>query len=214
MRHMSFALTTPQILARTKTVTRRVGWRSLQSGDLIQAIEKGQGLKKGAKVRKLAVLRIVDVRLEAIGEVTAREVILEGFPEMSRAQFIGMFMATHGLSFMSQNVTRIEFEYVDTLTDADMIRLIQQHHHRTNIGPHEDDPSARIQWEKAWVDPGGSIFAGCPYLHVPVFQPGWSEPGWDPVRRVYPNARAQRLIAAIGWTPTKKAQPDLPEAES
>jgi hypothetical protein len=64
MRLMSFSLTTPQILARTKTVTRRMGWTFLRPGDLVQAIEKGQGLKKGEHVKRLAVLRIVDVRRE------------------------------------------------------------------------------------------------------------------------------------------------------
>ena len=38
MRRMAFSLTTPQILAQSKTVTRRVGWRFLQPGDLVMAV--------------------------------------------------------------------------------------------------------------------------------------------------------------------------------
>ena len=36
MRNISFALTTPQFKARTKTVTRRKGWLMLQPGDPVQ----------------------------------------------------------------------------------------------------------------------------------------------------------------------------------
>jgi hypothetical protein len=48
-RRMSFFLTTAQVLAHTKTVTRRDAgkWTTLKAGDKIVAIEKGQGLKVG-----------------------------------------------------------------------------------------------------------------------------------------------------------------------
>jgi hypothetical protein len=112
MRHMSFALTTPQILARTKTVTRRVGWRFLKSGDLIQAIEKGQGLKKGQRVRKLAVLRVENVRREPLCYIDAIDVRREGFPGMSDVEFMEMFERTHKGAHGFCDVTRIEFSYV------------------------------------------------------------------------------------------------------
>lgn len=41
MRNMSFALTKRQVLERTKTVTRRLGWEKLRPGDLVRAVEKG-----------------------------------------------------------------------------------------------------------------------------------------------------------------------------
>ena len=63
---MSFALTTEQIFNRTKTVTRRVGWTFLKPGDLLCAVRKGQGLKKGEKVERLATLRVVSVRRESL----------------------------------------------------------------------------------------------------------------------------------------------------
>lgn len=132
---MSFALTTAQILSRQKTVTRRVGWTFLKPGDLIQAVEKGMGLKKGEKVRKLAVIRVVYVRPEKLHELWrcdedfgAREMEREGFPGMPPAVFVDMFCASHrvvdSVEFGTgrlryrkcepgDEVNRIEFEYVD-----------------------------------------------------------------------------------------------------
>lgn len=66
MRQMSFSLTTPQVLARTKTVTRRIGWWYLRRGQILRAIEKGQGLKKGEKVRLLGFIRILSTRTERL----------------------------------------------------------------------------------------------------------------------------------------------------
>lgn len=131
MRNMSFALTTTQILARTKTVTRRTGWAFLKAGDFIQAVEKGMGLKKGEKAHKLAVLRVVDVRTERLDAITADDVAREGFPGWTPEQFVEMFCASHSIPDRRQGpprnryrppfpclpcdeVTRIEFEYVDS----------------------------------------------------------------------------------------------------
>jgi hypothetical protein len=111
---MSFALTTPQILARTKTVTRRLGWRSLTAGTLIQAVEKSQGLRKGQHVRKLAVLRVTDVNLEVLADgLSTSDVAREGFPTLTRHEFIDMFCNSHRGCFPSSIVTRIAFEYME-----------------------------------------------------------------------------------------------------
>jgi hypothetical protein len=119
MRNMSFALTTPQVLARTKTVTRRLGWTFLKPGDLIQAVEKGMGLKAGQKVRKLAVIRVISAEREWMSGFTARpdaqaECEREGFPEMTPEQFNSFFRRSHpdpGADDL--RVTRIEFQYVE-----------------------------------------------------------------------------------------------------
>ena len=119
VRRMSFSLTVAQILGRSKTVTRRVGWRFLKPGDLIQAVERAQGLKKGEKVRKLAVLRVVDVRVELLSRLKTdslygeNELPLEGFPCWTRDEFLESFCKSHGLKTMASDVTRIEFEYVE-----------------------------------------------------------------------------------------------------
>lgn len=118
---MSFALTTRQILDRTKTVTRRTGWAFLKPGDLIQAIEKGQGLKKGEHVKKLAVIEVVSVTGEWMscfrGRVDAQaECVREGFPEMSPEDFYAFFRGSHAdPSADDLLVYRIEFSYVDAL---------------------------------------------------------------------------------------------------
>lgn len=131
---MSFSLTAPQILARTKTVTRRIGWGFLKPGELVQAIEKGQGLKKGEKVKRLAVLRIVDVRPEPLSRLlpergrshlqprqpleqayALREIEREGFRDThSPQQFVQMFCRTHKGCTPATVVHRIEFAYVAT----------------------------------------------------------------------------------------------------
>lgn len=62
MRNMSFALTTDQFLAGTKTVTRRLGWKFLKPGDRVMACEKCMGLRKGEKIRRLGEIEIVSVK--------------------------------------------------------------------------------------------------------------------------------------------------------
>jgi len=53
-RNMSFMLTTAQYCARTKDVTRRLGWANLKPGDMFNGVEKAMGLKKGEKINKCA----------------------------------------------------------------------------------------------------------------------------------------------------------------
>lgn len=126
MRNISFALTTRQIRERTKTVTRRRGtwWaKILKPGDLLCAVEKSQGIKKGGLVR-LGVIRVVSVRVESLWEITAPdnlerygawgrvETQREGFVAMDGVDFVKIF-TDHMGGAPSQPVTRIEFEYVD-----------------------------------------------------------------------------------------------------
>ena len=108
---MSFALTTEQMRARTKTVTRRVGWGFLKPGDRLQAVVKGRGLKKGEKVAPLAVLRVERVSSESMSDFDdPRECVKEGFPEMTPDEFRAYFLRTHG-GAADLRVTRIEFSY-------------------------------------------------------------------------------------------------------
>jgi hypothetical protein len=110
--------------ARTKTVTRRKGefWaKALKPGDLVCAVEKSQGIKKGGLVR-LGVIRVVSVRVQALNEMLTderpfddREEAREGFPEMSPEQFVAMFCQHMG-GDSNQTVTRIEFEFTDEAT--------------------------------------------------------------------------------------------------
>lgn len=113
MRNMSFMLTPEQIRNRTKTVTRRLGWWNLKPGDRLQAVVKSQGLKKGEKIQKLAVIEIVNVHPEILCDITDRECVREGFPEMDSIQFTRMFCKEMKCD-IGEKVNRIEFKYIDT----------------------------------------------------------------------------------------------------
>jgi len=120
VRHMAFSLTTPQVLDRTKTVTRRAGfgWMTLRRGQLLQAIEKGQGLKKGEQVQKLAVIRVRTVHLETLAAITPDDVRAEGFGDLPPHDFVSFFCRTHKGIQPTSEVVRIEFEYVDGVEDT------------------------------------------------------------------------------------------------
>lgn len=117
MRHMSFQLTTAQMRARTKTVTRRLGWSDLQPGTVLQAVEKCQGLRKGERVQKIGVIRVVSVRRESLDllmrqpNYAAAELVAEGFPGMEARAFVYMFCGANNC-FLTEDVNRIEFEHV------------------------------------------------------------------------------------------------------
>ena len=135
MRNISFALTTDQIRDRSKTVTRRIGWKTLKPGTLLQPVVKGQGLKKGEKVEKIGgPIRVLNVRREQLRLVGIRydvlETLREGFPNMTAGEFIAMFCRSHRVKVRSCGsctagftrpceptdvVTRIQFEYVEPL---------------------------------------------------------------------------------------------------
>jgi len=112
MRNMSFSITTQQMRERKKTVTRRMGWSFLKEGEIIAAIEKGQGLKKGEKVVHIGKIKIISIRAEYLSEITLDEVKREGFPEMNVPQFIHMFCKANHCEPHTL-VNRIEFERID-----------------------------------------------------------------------------------------------------
>lgn len=118
MRNMSFMLTTEQIRRRSKTVTRRLGWTFAKPGEQIRAVEKCQGLKRGESMQPIrhedgspAILRIISVERAPLNAITPQDVYREGFPEMTREQFIAMFKKSHRGCRVGTIVTRIEFEY-------------------------------------------------------------------------------------------------------
>jgi hypothetical protein len=114
MRQMSFALTAEQIRIRRKTVTRRIGWTTLKPGTLLQPVKKSQGLKKGETVEKIGVpIRVVAVDRVVLGDITPQDVYREGFPQMTRSEFIATFKKAHRGCRVGTVVTRIEFSYVE-----------------------------------------------------------------------------------------------------
>lgn len=119
MRLMSFALTTNQVLNQTKTVTRRLGWANAKVGDIVQPVEKGQGLKRGEKVKRIGPpIRFTSVRRERLrlmhderyGYLEAQR---EGFPDLTGKQFVADVFCGHNRGRTPDTeVTRIEFEYL------------------------------------------------------------------------------------------------------
>lgn len=115
MRNMSFALTTKAMRERRKSVTRRLGWANLKPGDRVQAVEKCQGLKKGERVTPICVIEIVSNEPEPLARIYSRgwrECSLEGFPKMSKGQFIDMF-CEHNKCDVQTVVNRIAFKFVE-----------------------------------------------------------------------------------------------------
>ena len=121
---MSFFHTQQQIRDGTKDVTRRLGWAHLKPGQEFWAIVKGQGLKKGEHMQRLRLLECVSNRAEMLcglrcnytQRMAKREVIREGFPDLSVQQFIEMFCRHMNVN-ERQMVNRIEFKYLPTAID-------------------------------------------------------------------------------------------------
>jgi hypothetical protein len=119
MRNMSFSMTTDQVRAGTKDVTRRLGWSFLKPGDRLMAVEKCQGLKKGECIKRIREIEIVSNEPEPLENIIYNpfrnqhhmEVDREGFPGVSPIEFIKMFCAEMGTTRTSI-VNRIEFKYV------------------------------------------------------------------------------------------------------
>ena len=112
MRNMSFALTTAQFKARTKDVTRRLGWKFLKDGDYVRGVVKCQGLKPGEKIQPLGVIRILSVRRERLDSITKDDVRREGFEKLGCKGFIFMF-CKHMKVNPNRIITRIEYCYME-----------------------------------------------------------------------------------------------------
>lgn len=112
MRNMSFMLTTQQMKDGIKDVTRRLGWGFLKPGNVVMAVEKCQGLKRGEKVKKLYPIEIVSVRSEPLNQISSDDIVREGFPDMRRYEFVSMFMASHKGCTYNTVITRIEFRRI------------------------------------------------------------------------------------------------------
>lgn len=113
MRNISFALTTEQFRNRTKTVTRRLGWRNLLPGTVLMGCEKCQGIQKGGLVR-LGPIKIESVNRQPLIRIRdyPNDCALEGFPDMTPDEFIEMFCA-HMRCEPKTVITRIRFSYID-----------------------------------------------------------------------------------------------------
>ena len=134
MRNISFSATTEQIRQRRKFVSRRGNekgptWKNLKPGDILMACEKCQGLGKGGKIVRMGPIVILGTDIEPLDDIIRRpmrtinpcalqpvwwsdETTLEGFPELTPAQFVDMFCEMNDCEPETE-VTRILFDYVE-----------------------------------------------------------------------------------------------------
>jgi hypothetical protein len=121
-RNISFALTTPQFIARTKTVTRRMGWRTAVAGQELCGVKKGMGLRPGEKIERLGMIRLVKVTAEPLRRLTddleygfaetTREGFPAGHPLHFPSEFVDFFCRSHKGCTPDSVVTRLEYEFV------------------------------------------------------------------------------------------------------
>ncbi|MEU7140847.1 hypothetical protein ABZ942_15455 [Nocardia sp. NPDC046473] len=111
-RLMSVALTEDQVRARTKTVTRRVGWRMLEVGDRVTLCQKVMGRRRGEPLVRIVDVEIVSIDRQLLDTITAQDVVAQGFPEMTPPEFVAFFCAAHKGCFPETEVTRIQWRYL------------------------------------------------------------------------------------------------------
>ena len=111
-RNMSCALTAQQVLDELKDVTRRLGWKFLKAGDILNLVNKTMGFKKGERPVKYKTVRVLSVRPERLDLITPAECRREGFPHLTPAEFVTMFCRTHKGCTPETVITRIEWEYL------------------------------------------------------------------------------------------------------
>lgn len=110
---MSVAFTEQAVVERRKTVTRRKGWTFAKPGDRLTLCRKVMGRKKGEPLVRLVDVEIVSIRREPLSAITDEDVAREGFPEMGRADFINRFFVEAQGIYPHEDVTRIEWRYLD-----------------------------------------------------------------------------------------------------
>lgn len=104
-------MTTDQVKAREKDVTRRFGWWFLKAGDRLNGVKKAMGLKKGEKIERLCEIEVVSVRAEPLSAITQDDVRREGFPDWTPEQFIQMLVDHYKID-PAETCNRIEFRYL------------------------------------------------------------------------------------------------------
>jgi hypothetical protein len=109
---MAVSLTESQVRDRTKTVTRRLGWRMLRAGDHLTLCRKVMGRRRGEPLERIATVQVASVRREPLNAITAADVAAEGFPQMTPGQFVSFFCRTHRGCVPGTEVTRIEWRYL------------------------------------------------------------------------------------------------------
>ena len=118
-RLMGVALTEAAVVAKTKTVTRRIGWKFLKPGDRLTLCRKVMGRKQGEPLVRLAEVEVVSVRREPLSAFPVDDIAREGLPWGfdSVREWTWWFMQQTGAAYDSE-VTRIEWRYLDTKDES------------------------------------------------------------------------------------------------
>ena len=136
MQNISFKETTDQFIAHEKHVTRRANengptWEHLKAGTRLNGVKQAQGLKKGEKITPLGQIFTLEVTQEPLNDIIKKplrkipqviaiqhptylfvpEVVLEGFPALTPAQFVTKFCKMNRCDPETE-VTRILFDYI------------------------------------------------------------------------------------------------------
>jgi hypothetical protein len=111
VRLISCALTIRQIYARLKTETRRVGWKSVKTGQRLQFVDRCMGFKKGEHPEPVASIVVTDVIREPLNRITRDGCCREGFSELQPSDFISMFTKNMRCD-PCQTVTVIRFKFI------------------------------------------------------------------------------------------------------
>ena len=114
-RNISFSITTPQFIDGSKDVTRRFGWWNVKEGDILNAVEKAMGLKKGEKTKSLGLIRVVSARKEQLSALLdeqygMNELKREGYPfGCKTGKEFAEILAKKSKKDLDDYVMRIEF---------------------------------------------------------------------------------------------------------
>lgn len=108
---MSVSLTEPAVMARSKTVTRRLGWLHAKPGMRLTLCRKVMGRKAGEPLVRLAQVEVVDVRRERLDAIEQDDVWREGFT--TDVETFVAFFTEHMRCQPDTEVTRIEWRYVE-----------------------------------------------------------------------------------------------------
>jgi hypothetical protein len=112
-RLMSVSFTEAAVVDRTKTVTRRLGWRELEAGDRLTLCRKVMGRKRDEPLVRLAEVEVVSVRREPLKAIGAWDVWREGVPNVETPEAFVEFFTRHMRCQPDTEVTRIEWRYLD-----------------------------------------------------------------------------------------------------
>lgn len=118
-RLMSVAFTEQAVRDRTKTVTRRKGWRDLKAGTRLTLCRKVMGRRQGEPLVRIVDVEVVSVRREILKTITPEDVAREGFPGMHPLDFVHRFFVEAQGMQADDEVTRIEWRYLDSVSPED-----------------------------------------------------------------------------------------------